>query len=693
MQRTYTALLVALAAVGLTWIFWGPLWRGGGFIGGDVGTYYYPQKSFYAERLQDGEFPLWNNRTGHGYPLVAESQTGAFYPFNVILYRAFDVNTAYNVSHLLHYVLAFTFAWMYARKLDLSPFAALLAALVYTYGWFPTRSCLEWAIVGGAYFPLALWCVESFLQTRRWRYPIGLSLALALQMLAGHFNLAFITQLVLAAYIPLRLWLAKGDLPSQTVRVRGRCATIIVASMLVGFALAAVQLLPTWELKLQSQRASVGTHFDPGYGHIPPLYWSQIVGPWLWASGDINLDQLLEKMKFLAISSGTNKVEAHLYFGMIPLALLIWALLGRAFGKSKFDRRLWVWVILALAASIYSTGWLLPLTRHFPGFSFFMGPGRYGMVITLAVALIVGSVFGQLLTHLRKDYRGLLLAIAVFGLTIVDLRQVSRLVTYAYLLDNPPIKALPYSGIRHRLASAAGKPRLYAPGANLPNLLGVAQTPVYLGLGPAVYYDPKLVMPKPPPSENPEAFPPATDEQIRWLQRAGVTHVLSFRRLDLKTWPVRSIRVGADAFLNRAWGGRRLDEPLFLYELKGSRGRVTFAESHPGDVAKVTEYRANRVRIDADSKTGGRLVLTDLMYPGWKATVDGQPATAIEFEKMYRAVELTPGPHTVVWTYQPRSVYWGAVLSVVSFLLLATVAMVRYCFSGRLRFLEKGSVG
>ncbi|MBW3543325.1 MAG: hypothetical protein KY476_23980, partial [Planctomycetes bacterium] len=61
-------LLAAAAALGLTFAFWPALWRGGGLIGGDIYSYFLPQKVFYAEKLREGELPLWNPLAGHGYP-------------------------------------------------------------------------------------------------------------------------------------------------------------------------------------------------------------------------------------------------------------------------------------------------------------------------------------------------------------------------------------------------------------------------------------------------------------------------------------------------------------------------------------------------------------------------------------------------------------------------------------------------
>ena len=107
-DRRFT-LVVWLLGISLAGLFWWPLVTGGGFVGGDIYSYYFPQKTFYAEQLQQGHSPFWNDRVGHGYPMLAESQAGVFYPPHLALYTWLEVNTAYSLSHLLHYVLAFVF--------------------------------------------------------------------------------------------------------------------------------------------------------------------------------------------------------------------------------------------------------------------------------------------------------------------------------------------------------------------------------------------------------------------------------------------------------------------------------------------------------------------------------------------------------------------------------------------------------
>ena len=160
-------------------------------------------------------------------------------------------------------------------------------------------------------------------------------------------------------------------------------------------------------------------------------------------------------------------------------------------------------------------------------------------------------------------------------------------------------------------------------------------------------------------------------EQISWLRRAGVTHVLAFEPLDA-AWPVRLVWEGVDPLLNPAWA--RL-QPLLLYELKGSRGRVAWESAAAGQVVRVTDDQPTRVAIEAHSPAGGRLILTDLHYPGWTVTVDGAVAEAQVVDGMFRGVTLTGGTHDVVWSYSPRDVYWGLFVSATAWVALAILAL------------------
>src|SRR5262249_5844556 len=162
----------------------------------------------------------------------------------------------------------------------------------------------------------------------------------------------FITQFVLAGYVPLRVWIGSGDLPAEARGSRGRMAGGLALSLLAAFALAAPQLLPTWELKRFSQRATLAGNYDPGFGSIPPSYFSQIALPWVWYPDPSSFDDAV-----IPGAARTNRVEAHLYFGLIPLALVVWRLCRL---WSHADRRLVVWIVLGLTGLVLAGGWLVP---------------------------------------------------------------------------------------------------------------------------------------------------------------------------------------------------------------------------------------------------------------------------------------------------------------------------------------------
>lgn len=648
----------------LTGLFWPEFWQGQGLIGGDIYTYFLPQKVYYAKQLAAGEFPLWNDWVGHGYPLVAESQTGALYPPNLVAYRLFEVNTAYNLVQVLHYVLAFGFSVGLARALGFRVLPSVLVGLVFVYGWFPARLSWEWAILTGAWMPAAIWAVEKLMTTGKWRYGAGLAGVLALQMLAGHFNLAFITQVLVLAYAGARIWCrptTENTAPPSTTRQWAYRAGVVSASLGLGFGLAAMQLLPTWELKTLSQRSSVGTYYDPAYGHLPPWYWTQIVAPFVWYGTGADLNKALPPD-----SPPTNAVEAHLYFGLVPVLLMLYGLFAGVYWR---DRRWGFWGGMGLLALIYATGWLLPLTEPLPGFHFFRGVGRWGILTTLAAAVLSGAALNAWMSHRRSRTLALVVAGLVLVVTMIDLRIVRGLVGDAIFVESPPIQARDESPLRRILNDSPEPVRLFSRGANLPTLLGVSSTPVYLGIGPDAYFDPQTIMPEPLPFDQ-----SPTPEQIDWLQRAGVTHVLSFSPLDQTVWPVEPLWSGYDPLLSRAWG-RGPTEPLYLYKLNGSRGRVAWLSPEEHATSPVVqELSANRVLIKTQSDHAGTLVLTALMYPGWQVRVDGEPQEPQTIEGMYRGVVVPGGEHRIEWRYAPASQRWGYGLSgLAACLLLGTM--------------------
>lgn len=94
---------------------------------------------------------------------------------------------------------------------------------------------------------------------------------------------------------------------------------------------------------------------------------------------------------------------------------------------------------------------------------------------------------------------------------------------------------------------------------------------------------------------------------------------------------------------------------------------------------KITKYLSDQIEYDVYSKNGGVIVFSEVYYPGWTATVDGQPAQLGRADYLLRALNVAPGQHKVVLTFRPKSVTVTETVAYVAYaILLLAIAVVAY---------------
>ncbi len=87
--------------------------------------------------------------------------------------------------------------------------------------------------------------------------------------------------------------------------------------------------------------------------------------------------------------------------------------------------------------------------------------------------------------------------------------------------------------------------------------------------------------------------------------------------------------------------------------------------------ARVAHYRDQVVEVRTAAPARRLLVLTDVHYPGWRATVDGRPVPLYRANFAFRAVSVPDGQHTVRFEYRPRSAGIGIAVSATALVFLA----------------------
>lgn len=70
---------------------------------------------------------------------------------------------------------------------------------------------------------------------------------------------------------------------------------------------------------------------------------------------------------------------------------------------------------------------------------------------------------------------------------------------------------------------------------------------------------------------------------------------------------------------------------------------------------KIASWQPGLIEIDAESDTGGVLAMHATAYPGWIAEIDGKEVPVLRADHLFRAVEVPPGSHRIVFSYRPLS--------------------------------------
>jgi hypothetical protein len=717
---------------------------------GDFDEQFYAFRVFEAHELAVGRLPLWNPYTFAGHPFEADIQSAIFYPLSLLTLLAsapwgFSL-FALEWEAIFHFFLASVFTYLFAHRLLRHRGAALVSAVVFTYGGYLTSypsqqlAVLEVGIwlplillfldlgferLGADTVPCSVRPAASEPPVVRYYRPFVLGgLVWGVSLLAGHPQTSMYVFYTATLYTAFSAWRFRVSW--------SRALGAFVGFLALGFALAAVELIPGAEYMLLSTRAKIG---------------------YVEVSGGFPRQDLLQ-----ILLPGSVSTMSPLYVGILPLLLAILAPILKRTAQVVF------WSVVAVVSLLVSFGGNTFVYSVFylaiPGFAIFRSQERSAFIFSFALAILVGFGALALLRPLSKplkqrlnDFVAATGYLTVGGLLLVALSFYGWL-DAQWAADSPFGPALTRAVLMALLSALALALFYLRQRRRVRSDLWIGLVVAFIvfdlftinwrnnlsDLKPNAHWQPGPLVSV--PMQDADTFRTYNESQLpgnfgcvynleetwgasplrlrtydalwtsvpieRVWELLNVKYVVSWRKTlaapsnrlyeepknaKETTYLHRLDRVGPRAYV--AYQAHAADDAAALTYLADPTADpfrdVVVSEPLPFDLkgaapdappahVTIVERRPSRIVLDASLPADGLLVLSEVFSPGWRATVDGVDTRIYRAQETLRALPLRAGVHHVEMLFRPLSFTAGAVVSAIALLgaiVLLALGIVR----------------
>jgi hypothetical protein len=673
-----------------------------------------PRLQFLARVIHAGHLPLWDPHVWAGLPASGAGQPGLVYPLN-LLFASFPLTdgmipvTTLNWLFLaLHFIGALLFYFL-CRDQGLGAPASMVGALAFSCGgyfgsapWLDIGNGLSWTPI------VFLFAIRLWTGRRAFESAILLGAVLGVCWLSGHHEVP-----LLNSYAVLL-----GSLAVATHRLirRRRFEVTVLAWTALALALAAatsaVQTAPLYEF---------GQHAVRWTGAPEPIRWGQKVPYAAYARYSLPPAGIAG----LLVPSATPESHTTAFMG---LTVAVLAAIGIARRRRNSAFRM---VAFAGAGGlVYALGAFAPIHRILytvlPMLDKARNPVRGLYLVSFALSFMAAFGADWFLSERGLARRGTWTIIA--GLTGIFLAiRLSGLETEMYpaipshYLLKGTVAALVLAALTlwrrpsafHRRASAAVLIALVILELGAVSRLRMTQfdrahtvcamalvehrdladrlraerdigridfdrQDVMTSLGDLYGFDQVISFTAGAPAN---VFMQELST-ARTQALFGVTHYIArtaaglrpFRKQSAlpRAWVAHEVlRVAGEGDLKKAIQDPAID----LQRVAITMEDVPALERCPGTEDVISSRPDdNTVLLNATLKCRGLVVLSDVSYPGWVASMDGAPAQIYEAYGTFRAVVAPVGSHRIEMRYEPLSVRIGALLTFAG--VLAAVLVV-----------------
>ena len=660
-----------------------------------------PWQRQVRESFAQHRWPLWNPAMDSGEVLAAGMQSAPLNPINLLaLLLPLDLATTFTASMVFFLAAVFTFA--FARELECSEGASLIAAAGYTlcsgmafFGTWPHGR--SWSVL-----PFVLLAVRRVARDRNLRAAVLLTVAFVLLIVFGHPETMLHVVTIGAIYGVFEL------MPIRRASLRPML--LAISAGIIALLLTAITLLPfiaalPWSFDYrirQNPPPPATTHeiskairatFLPYYGgaswHTPTSEWDfglARAGSVILALALIASVRLLRRRdaRFFAVLCAIGLLASWKappvdpFLRLLPLfkiafndrlgfaATLSMSLLAAmAFDARavRFDRRI-VIVVAALLAIAAGSFWRMQLTLG-------VDPK---LLLAGAAAEIIGIalLFAALSTRSQRAAAAMIIMAIAAQRLVEDGNIHPTLPRRMFYPSVPLIAAVPCEPLFRFTAIG----NMVIP--NVATMYGLEDVRGYSAMTFYPYIETLGLW-----SAQQRTYHDVSDLSLPFLSFLGVRHAITPRTMD----PPPGWRVVADDRSSRLIENSRAIPRVFVPRrirftdsddttLKEMAVATDFAEEawvraegpatmiENGEATLHVQRRGSNYDLDADARTASRIIISEAAWPGWRATIDGNRVPIEQANRAFLAIRIPSGHHHIRVVYLPDAFVWGRAISI-----------------------------
>lgn len=687
--------------------------RPGVFESTDYVRFHVLNQEYLWNAIRSGRLPLWNPHVALGRPFLADVETAFFYPpYWIRLFLPPGVAVALLLA--AHSTLGAFAMSRLARTLGIGPRLALLPGLLFLASGTVIELVAAGQILyyaGVCYLPWAMLATLRLLDGVTRRRIAALAAVLALQILASHPQVFWIT-CVGASF--LVLCLGCGRPWARSCALLARVYAAQAAAIALALGVTAIQVLPFVELIEEGNRQARSLTFASGWA-LPLAGLASLVHPVPTGNWSDNLygGSLLAIAGVAGLlcsrGRGSRALAVLALLGLtlaLGTATPLFALAYRLLPGLSFFRVPGRLALLALFALALASGLLLErvqLRRRAELVVAALGLGLAALVLVVPSAPPAGpgwlrclallATTAALVAYLRaRPGPGAARRVAPVALAVLALVELGHGAWLAKAAVADPADYRAEAQARQALAGAGlFTPDGVPPRVSIPFPLarenagmryGWSTFTGYIGLWLGRTWEyvhtavglevPTRSMAFPASNVYQGAFPydgaalvlgidPASGRGAIRAQPDPRAYVVHATRV-VPHWRVAlaAMRAGFDyhrtALVEEAIPG-----------LPAETGAAT-------ELAVIRAFAAEHIEVEVATASPGLLVLAESYFPGWSATVNGEPASCLPANGWMRAVSVPAGTSRVVLSFTSSRLAqgaWVSLLAIVVVLLLA----------------------